>query len=396
MRTSEPAHPSKRPTITQVGPLSNLPVELLYRIVKYLRTREVACLSLTCHELYQNEHLQQIWTSDLRGPPRHASGCKMYPVPSYRRPPKVEERLRFFMLMWMDLPNHSVCGRCFTFYKKYRPLSGWFDCGDCGKDRSSPLRQVIAGHSLPGWCMRAVWDYVAYSAVRDKPLDCLTLEKDWQTHYDNSGEIPATWWIRSTINVEMAGWLPVTHACQRLLHTLGYRRSNPERQDLTNQLLARRAIRSLRICEGSYHSPLSKEWMTKWSMSDITKFMNDDKAWKKTSETRRCIHYSTEYRWTVYRHGSDIIEIVLDTWRIFDLDMVSPYPLDSLNQYSARSFPGSNASNLDNIALRYTDIEPPQKLARSAIWSSNMFEADEIYRFGPKTLRALKSTSLWT
>lgn len=224
--------------------------------------------------------------------------------------------------------------------------------------------------------MRAVWDYVAYTDVRDEPLDCLTLERDLQTHYDNSGKIPARWWIRSTIDVEIARWLLVTHACQRLLHALEYRSSDPKIH-LTNLLLARRAVRSLQICDSGYHSPSNKDQIDKSSMSDIIGCLND-KAWRKTSETRECIYCSTEYRWTVYRHGSGISEIVLDTWRIFDLDMVSPYPYDSLKQYSARSFPGSNASSLDNIALRYTYIEPPHKPARSVSTSSNMFEAYEI------------------
>lgn len=185
-------------------------------------------------------------------------------------------------------------------------------------------------------------------------------------------------------------WLPVTHACQRLLQTLEYRRSNPEARDLTNQLLARRAVRSLQICGSDYHSPWSEDRTIKLSMSDLTELIND-KACKNTSKTRRCSHCSAEYRWTVYRHGIDISEIVLDTWRIFDPRMVTFLPaVESLNQYSAQSFPESDASKIDDTVFVTTILQPPQIPERSAIRYTKRFEANEIYSFGCRALRALR------
>ncbi|KEQ59550.1 uncharacterized protein M437DRAFT_68886 [Aureobasidium melanogenum CBS 110374] len=402
LQLSEPALLSGRPTTAQTGPLNKLPLELLYNIVGYLLVRETACLSLTCHDLYRNKHLQQIWKPDLRGPVRWPVNHMMMssPIPY----PQLDDHLRFIMLLWMDLPNHSLCRRCYRFYTKDRPLRGWLHCRRCHMiDLSVHRIQVVPGEFLPDWCMRAVWDYIAYSSVQDKFLDCLTFQKDWRTGYDKSGNIPATFWIRYTIEIEIIGGLPVIHACQRLLYTSEHRR-NPKTDALSNQFLALRAARILRICEDEYHHPLNDDQRIETRASDLIKLMTVPAwtvpawtvpAWKRTTETRKCSLCPREYKWTVYRHGTDTTEIVLDTWKIFSTHLAKTLPVESLNRYSAQSFLESNASNIDNTAFVATAQQPPPEVTRSAVRYTDMSKANVIYSFGYRALRALKRTSLW-
>lgn len=170
---------------------------------------------------------------------------------------------------------------------------------------------------------------------------------------------------------------------------------NPHENSGNDQSLA--LLRRLR--EDQNHHSLVDDQRIQTRASDLTKHMIVPawtvSAWKRTSETRKCSLCSREYKWTVYRHGTDTDEIVLDTWKIFSTHLAKTLPVEPLNQYSAASFPGSNASNIDNTALISTTQIPPRIVTRSTVKYTNMFEANEVYCFGYRALRALKRTSLW-
>lgn len=196
LQSIEPFSSTTQTTITQTDTLSRLPVELLYNVVEHLRVEEIACLSLTCRELYQDTHLRRSWASAFRGRPKWSH--------IDTRAPELDQRLRFLMLRWLDLPNHSLCGYCFNFYMKGKPLSGWFDCGDCSKTVHLWGIQVVAGNWLPWWCIRSVLDWDARGSAQDRNLNCMRLDTDWQLQND-SRQPPATWLAKSSVELEIVG-----------------------------------------------------------------------------------------------------------------------------------------------------------------------------------------------
>lgn len=358
---------SIRSTATQTGYLSRLPVELLYNIVVHLDVVETACLSLTCRELYQDEHLRQIWAFALRGLPHWSRADPLAP--------ELNEKHRFFKLIWLDLPSHFLCGFCFNFYKREKPGSDYFDCGSCSKEAYCPRIQVASGNYLPWWCVRAVLDCDARGSAQDRNLNCITLHTDWQTRNDVR-QPPARWLARSSVEPELSRGKLITHACQRFLYT-------PEHSFVPdhplNLLWAERAVRYLPVCEHlNRHNPLSPiPERLEWSVSEISRLMSD-KACKQSSELRRCSVCLTVCRWTVCKHPEGVIEIFLDTWRIMEYDEAKPW--GSLDQFQTRWSHESRASNLDGVELVNT-IQEPQPV--------------RIGQLGTKALQALRRKSFW-
>jgi hypothetical protein len=373
-----------RRTVKQAGSLSRLPVELLYNIVEHLRVGETACLSLTCRELYQNEHLRQIWALALHGHP-HWSCVKPWA-------PELNEKLGFLKLIWLDLPNHSLCGYCFTFYKRGKPRSDWFDCGSCSEEAYCATVQVAAGIHLPWWCIRAVLDCDVRGSARDRNLNCITLHTDWQTRNDVRRP-PARWLARSSVQPELSGGRLMTHACQRLLYT-PERSFISKRDDRLKLLWARRAVRYLPVCEHlNRNNPLLPlPARVDWSVSEVSRLIMD-KACRKSSDLRRCSACLADCKWTVCKHPEGVIEIILDTWRI--MEHPRPGPWDSFDQFKARWSHESSASNLDGVSLVNTIQDPPKKFARSVSRDRKKVGANQTHRLGSKALQALSSKSLW-
>ncbi|CAC9889872.1 unnamed protein product [Aureobasidium pullulans] len=291
-------------TSAEAGLFSRLPLDLLGKFAQHLSPNSAASIALTCRDLYSDKYLRRKWYPALcvgKTPGGDLVGWLQARL----------KRVGFLKLLWRDLPDHILCGRCRTLHSKDENAYEWPNRGKCSKVQEYQEHglAVVPGRHLPPWYLEMIMDCDGEEASHGGNLEPITLDTDWKLCHDLPSCANA-WLSKSSIEPRVVKDSLMIHACQRLLFTSRYV-SRLECVAQIGLVIDQRPDTELYICEhaSSHRLVTVLEMIAEFELSP------DQEPVQRSFVTDCDDCEGVEFIWTVCRHSNGALEIILDTWR---------------------------------------------------------------------------------
>lgn len=303
---------------------SSIPVELVVAFSKHLPIYSVACLSLTCKKLYNDQNLREIWVPHVKG--RAAIERQNDEYTKQVRPDiRNHERLSFMLCLQVDLPQLLLCDYCLRFRPRQpspRDSKDQIRFAPPYKDYLIPCscsarRNGMMWLHYKEWSYHISFDHLQQLMLRNKcggnhgpALTSLSLKSDWQLR-EYREQFRARWMKKMDVRPIFINSSLVLHICQRMLFNL-------------SDLLA---MKSDGISCSDYISVLIATCLKLCPCGSCTN-ISEISLWVRlqpgvelpspglsiTSPLFKCNQCLTEVILNYFKHDEGDFELVVDTW----------------------------------------------------------------------------------